>query len=118
MDDDLNVRRMAEQIGAVVQRLRRARGWSQTQLARAIDMHRTTISAVESGTRNHDLHTIQKIADALGVPIGEITGAEGEAELTQDALTIARIYQDLDVQDRAAVKRIVLSFASKPTSSQ
>jgi transcriptional regulator with XRE-family HTH domain len=105
---------MAEQIATAVRRLRKARRWTQQQLADAIGVHRTTVHLVEKGDRDHDHGTIQKMADVFGVPIGEITGEAPSATpgLSQTALKLARIYDALEPEDQAAVKRLFAYFAA------
>jgi transcriptional regulator with XRE-family HTH domain len=119
MDYGVDSAAMAEQIAAAVRRLRKARGWTQQQLADAIGKHRSTVHLVEKGDRDHDLATIQKIADVLGVTIGEITGESSDEErgLSRTALRLAQIYDDLiDPEDQAAVKRFFSWIESKRAS--
>jgi CheY-like chemotaxis protein/DNA-binding XRE family transcriptional regulator len=47
-----------------------ANGLSQETLAELSDLHRTYISAVESGKRNLTLESIQRLATALGATVG------------------------------------------------
>jgi transcriptional regulator with XRE-family HTH domain len=53
-------------------RLRKAKGWSQEDLADQADIHRTYISSVERGLRNPTITVADKIAVALGVPLAEL----------------------------------------------
>jgi two-component system response regulator len=56
--------------GAEVKRRRIQSGISQEKLAELADLHRTYISAVESGKRNLTLESIQRLAQALGASVG------------------------------------------------
>ena len=56
-----------KQIGLNVQRIRRARGWSQEQFAFESGLHRTYISGIERGARNPTVTVLKGMADALGV---------------------------------------------------
>ena len=74
--------------GAELKRRRNESGISQERLAELADLHRTYISAVESGKRNLTLESIQRLAQALGATVGsffasvEGSGAEsGDWEL-------------------------------------
>ena len=55
--------------GARVKKLRLARGWSQEELARRVDVHRTYIGSIERSERNVSLQNIARIAKAFGIPI-------------------------------------------------
>lgn len=57
-----------KRIGLNVQRIRRARGWSQEQFAFESGLHRTYISGIERGARNPTVTVVKDMADALGVP--------------------------------------------------
>ena len=50
-----------------VRTLRLDRGWSQEELARRADLHRTYIGAIERNERNVSLVNVERIAKALGV---------------------------------------------------
>ncbi len=55
-------------VGINVRRLRKARGYSQEELAFECGLHRTYISGVERGIRNPTVVILDKIAKALKVP--------------------------------------------------
>jgi two-component system response regulator len=55
--------------GAELKRRRMESGISQERLAELADLHRTYISAVESGKRNLTLESIQRLAQALGASV-------------------------------------------------
>jgi transcriptional regulator with XRE-family HTH domain len=61
-------------LGLNVQRLRRARGWSQEEFAERAGLHRTYISGVERGVRNPTITIVGRLAEALGATIGELAG--------------------------------------------
>lgn len=48
------------------------KGMQMDILAKAADIHRVSISLISSGKMNATLDTLQRIADALGVPITEL----------------------------------------------
>jgi transcriptional regulator with XRE-family HTH domain len=58
--------------GAAVRARRRARAWSQEELAAAAGLDRTYISGLERGVRNPSLLSQQRIADALGDTLAEL----------------------------------------------
>jgi transcriptional regulator with XRE-family HTH domain len=71
MADD--VRRL---VGGNVQRLRLAAGLTQAALAERLGMDRAYISGLELGQRNPTVVTLWHVAQALGVPVGQIFRAE------------------------------------------
>ena len=48
---------------------RTRRGWSQTELAKAVGTRQPVISRLERGEGNPSLHTIQRIAKALDLSL-------------------------------------------------
>jgi transcriptional regulator with XRE-family HTH domain len=112
---------MAQKIGESVKRLREARcpKLSQAKLAEAVGISRSTINAIERGRRDHDHSTIQRIADFLGVPIGEITGESASTKgLTERALELARMYDALEPDEQAVILKFVRGISAAPPSSR
>jgi transcriptional regulator with XRE-family HTH domain len=58
-----------KEFGKRIKYLRIKRKLSQEKLAELADMHRTYIGQIESGTRNVALKNVEKLANALEVPI-------------------------------------------------
>jgi transcriptional regulator with XRE-family HTH domain len=61
-------RRLAERVKAV----RKAKGWSQEELAHQAGIHRTFVSQVERATKRTTIKSLEKIVKALGVTFGEL----------------------------------------------
>lgn len=61
--------------------LRRAKGWSQEELAYEAGLHRTFVAHVERQVRNIAIDNVEKLAHALGVEVYELLmprrGAKG-----------------------------------------
>jgi len=55
-----------------VKTLRLEKGWSQEELARRADLHRTYIGSIERSERNVSLLNIERIAKALKVNIKDL----------------------------------------------
>lgn len=55
-----------------VEQLRRARGLSQEDFARAIRVSRQTVSSIENGRYNPSLELAFTLSDFFGLPIEEI----------------------------------------------
>src|SRR5215470_15557689 len=56
--------------------LRRARGLTQSSLAGAAGLPRSTIANLESGESNPSLAVLVKVSGALGVPVDELLSAQ------------------------------------------
>jgi transcriptional regulator with XRE-family HTH domain len=65
--------KLLKQFGDNVKRLRKAKGWSQEDLAERTKLHRTYIGSIERSERNVSLINIEKIANALDVKIQALT---------------------------------------------
>lgn len=55
-----------------LQRLRREKGWSQEDLAAESGLHRTYVSGLERCVRNPTITVVDRLAIALGAPIGAL----------------------------------------------
>lgn len=69
----MDVRR---RVGLNLQRLRRARGLSQEELADRAKVHQTYLSGVETGKRNPSVLVLQRIAAALKADIEDLVRRE------------------------------------------
>jgi putative transcriptional regulator len=63
---------LAKKIGKQIKVLREKKGWSQSDLARALMKDRQLIQRVEDGKTNPTVFTLHGIAEALGVPLSDI----------------------------------------------
>jgi transcriptional regulator with XRE-family HTH domain len=61
-----------QRLGANLRRLRRAKGMGQEKFALEFGIDRTYVSGIERGTRNPTITVVQRLADALEVPISEL----------------------------------------------
>ena len=61
-----------QRLAANLRRIRKGQGLSQEQFALEDDIDRTYISGIERGVRNPTITVVEKIANALGVTIGEL----------------------------------------------
>lgn len=63
---------VSRQFGKAVRKIRLKQGFSQGDVAKRLNLHRSYISGIERGVRNPSLKVIQKVAKALGVKIGDL----------------------------------------------
>lgn len=62
----------AVRFGAIIQRLRKQRGWTVTKLARCANITPTYLSLLERGDNSPSLQLIIELTDVLGVDIGDV----------------------------------------------
>ena len=72
--------RTSKQLGTIIQRARKKRGWTQTQLAERAGLRQATISIIESGTTAAKLDSILAVLAALDLEfrIGARTKGQGQ----------------------------------------
>jgi len=63
---------ICQKFGKRVRKARKAKGFSQEELAHEAESNRTYISDVERGTRNPSIEVVERIALALDVTIGSL----------------------------------------------
>lgn len=61
--------RNPKQIGTIIQRARKKRGWNQTQLGEKAGLRQETISLVETGNPAAKIETILAVLAALGLEL-------------------------------------------------
>lgn len=71
---------LPESVGNRIRELRKAKGWTQEQLAEAAGLHYSYIGGVERGDRNISLETLEKIVGAFEVPAVELFNFEEDTE--------------------------------------
>lgn len=59
------------ELGRRVREERTGRGQTQAEVAKAVGVHRTHLSAIESGGENITVGTLYRIADHFGVPASQ-----------------------------------------------
>lgn len=59
-------------LGKRVRKLRKRQGISQEKLAEKAGIHRTYMGKIERGESNPPVHTVNKIARALKIPLSDL----------------------------------------------
>jgi transcriptional regulator with XRE-family HTH domain len=92
--------------------LRKAIGWSQTELARQSGVTNAAISQIEKGDRTPTLRVAFKISKALHITLGELTGEYPEEHRRE---TEKEFYIKFEVIDQLCEidKDIVLKLARR-----
>jgi len=62
----------SEKLGKNLKRIRTAKGISQGEISRKLEVDKSFLSNIENGKTNPTLSTIAKIAKAIGVSVGEL----------------------------------------------
>ena len=71
-DRPVDMSNSAKKLGQNIRRIRLAKGMTQGDLCRKLEVDRGYMSNVESGKKNPTLSTIERIAKALDVSIEEL----------------------------------------------
>lgn len=71
---------MTEHVGATIRALRQARGDSLRSLAARLEVSPATLSGIERGRTTVTVARLGRIADALGVPAGDLLRGQGVGE--------------------------------------
>jgi XRE family transcriptional regulator, regulator of sulfur utilization len=61
-----------KRVGVNIKRLREAKGITQTVLAKRAKLHRVSLAKIEAEMMLPRLTTLERLAKALGVPVGEL----------------------------------------------
>lgn len=85
-----------------IKTLRKARGFSQEELAARVHVVRQTVSKWEKGLSVPDAELLQRLADVLEVPVQQLLGAQVQTPEERDALAeqLSRINEQLVIRNR------------------
>lgn len=76
--------RTPKQIGNLIRRARKRRGWNQTQLGDAASLRQETISLIETGNPATRLETILAVLAALDLEFRISARSKGDASEIED----------------------------------
>src|SRR5215207_9531912 len=85
-----------------VRRLRKEKGWTQTELAFYSSLAPSVISQIETGKRNPSAGTLTKLAEALGVEVRDLFPLE------QPRLPESLAFEDVLAQAGVATRWVAL----------
>ena len=101
-----------------IRRIRKERGLTQRGLAAASGVDQATISMAESGKRRPHLETLDSLADALGVEVGDffqkvsleqwLQERIGHSYLAMSSEELARFVEDAEDLDEQLERRLLL----------
>jgi transcriptional regulator with XRE-family HTH domain len=101
-----------------LKRLRKKRGWSQTQLAERIGSHLSHINRLETGKYNPSLDVVQKLAAVFDVTIDYLvsdTDEDFKEVRIEDKNLMERVklIDSLEEDDKTALIRVIDSMLTK-----
>lgn len=88
------------QLGQRIRVLRKARGLTQEQLAELVDIEQKHVSCIELGKNSPPIDRLEKIAQALDVPIKTFFELESQTEVMHASAEITLLLQELDADKR------------------
>ncbi|OMD28129.1 helix-turn-helix domain-containing protein [Paenibacillus odorifer] len=98
---------LPESVGNRIRELRKAKGWTQEQLAEAATLHYSYIGGVERGDRNISLETLEKIIAAFDVPAIEFFRFEDETQRRKALDEHMALLSSKSAEEIAALTRVV-----------
>lgn len=91
-------------VGENIKKFRLEKGWTQEQLGKLLNISQTMVAQYENNKRKPKLETIQKIADALDVPVYIL---DDRIKYTTNHEKLSHIFDSTDSVDVAAVKSLL-----------
>ncbi|MEK8211282.1 helix-turn-helix domain-containing protein [Paenibacillus sp. FSL L8-0463] len=98
---------LPESVGNRIRELRKAKGWTQEQLAEAASLHYSYIGGVERGDRNISLETLEKIIAAFDVPAIELFRFEDETHHRKALDEHMALLSSKSAEEIAALTRVI-----------
>ena len=78
-----------KQIGMRIRAYRKAKGFTQEQLAENIDMSSKYFGEVERGEKNSGILNLYKISNGLSLPLQELVDFEKESDSEEERLRVS-----------------------------
>lgn len=103
---------LAQLLGTRIAELRKSRQWTQAQLAERLQVEPETISRFERGTSTPSLHTLENLASALRVSIGDLL-IESSTAPDDQAMRISAWLSELEPIDRAFVTNVTQQLCER-----
>lgn len=114
---------VAPGLAANMRALRKAAGWSQSDLAERIGVHLTHVSRVETGKYTPGLDFVVKAAKAFGVSVDQLVSEDddGLSEVRIEDKDLAErlaLLESLDAEERDALIKVIDSMLTKQRMRQ
>jgi transcriptional regulator with XRE-family HTH domain len=99
-------------IGAQIRAFRKAKGYTQAELAELSGVDNMTISRLENGVRTPTVEHLLKLADVLEVNTSRLLG-EGELTVSSDAIALAKAMDGLNAEQRRFVLDLIILYTRR-----
>ncbi|NOU62319.1 helix-turn-helix domain-containing protein [Marinifilum caeruleilacunae] len=97
-------------IGIKIAELRKQKGWSQNDLAKAIGASRDIIGKYERNENTPSLEMAQKLAEVFGVTVDFILGKGSMARYDKEAIKRLEDIEHLDPDTRKMLFKVIDTF--------
>lgn len=67
---------MNKELGTIIRKMRKARGWTQVELARKLNASQKVITTYEHSQRTPTLENLKKLAVIFGITLDELAGTK------------------------------------------
>lgn len=106
-----------------IKRLRKEKGWSQSDLAKQISAHLTHINRIETGKYAPSLETVAKLAKAFEVPIDYLVNNTGgntdDIKIEDQAFgEKIKLLNSLDEDEKYVVTKVIDAMLTKKKMAQ
>jgi len=108
----------SQKIAQRIRAARKAKGKTQSEIARVTGLDQSYISRLENSTAEGSPSQLMAIARAIGVPIAQIYDDQDEraarlSELSDEAIEVARAWMGLPEGERRAIKTTIELLKAK-----
>jgi DNA-binding XRE family transcriptional regulator len=104
------------ELGAIIRSYRTKQGYSQDQLAKFLDLTRTSVVNIEKGRQRPPLHTVYDLAVFFGVSLASLFPSNSEKQqmvlsksIKDSFKTIGRKFKDVPINEEKLTQFIHLS---------
>jgi transcriptional regulator with XRE-family HTH domain len=105
-------RQVQERIASCVREARIQKGWTQEELAEALEVATETVSRYEGGRSPPSLPMLYRIAEALGIDVGLLIDPES-TDLTQAETQLIKGWRRLDPKAQSLVLNLIEHLSSR-----
>ncbi len=105
-------------VGKKVAQLRKLKDWTQDDLAKMLNVHKSHVSRWESGRMLPKVDTLKRLAEVLGVGLDELTGDFSSSAVNRDVSQMVRDLDSLAEDDRLVVRKVIDAMLTKQRMKQ